>query len=262
MNGDLRVHTTFLRHPKTRRLRRRLGADGVLSLLALWIFAAESRPSGVLTGLDAPDLEEVSEWTGETGAFIEALVDTGFLDVEGDLYIVHDWAQNNPWAAGAEERSAKARKAAEARWERHAEIGRECAEQCNEHAPGMQIASDPQCPSPFLTSPNTSTSKPAVPPCPHDEVIALYHVVLPELRSVVLSRWNGTRQKNLQARWREDPRHQSLDFWRWYFEGVRENQFYLGRNERNWRADLGWLVKRSNFDDMVERIADQRRRCA
>lgn len=257
MVGDIRLATTFLRHPKTRRLRRRLGADGALSLIALWIFAAESRPSGVLSGLDPADIEEVADWTGEKGAFVDALVEIRFLDHESGVYLVHDWVENNPWAAGAEARSTKARKAAQARWESQSEIGKECSEDPT----SMPAACQQQCPFPLLSSPKEDLSEPAIPTCPHERIVEIYHETLPELPRVQLARWHGSaRARDLQTRWREDERHRDLKFWCWLFEGVRANPFYLGDNPSGWRADLGWLLKRRNFDKLVECIADQRRR--
>lgn len=91
--------------------------------------------------------------------------------------------------------------------------------------------------------------------CPHKAIIEIYHRILPELPRVLDTTWKGSsREKDLQARWRHDKRHQSLDFWEAYFEGVARSKFHLGDNDRCWKADLGWLVKRSNFDKMVERI--------
>ncbi|HPE80103.1 MAG TPA: helix-turn-helix domain-containing protein [Gammaproteobacteria bacterium] len=104
-------------------------------------------------------------------------------------------------------------------------------------------------------------SEHSIPTCPHAEVIAIYHEVLPELPRVQPARWQGsTRARDLQARWREDERHRNLRFWRWFFEAVRVSPFHLGENARGWRADLGWLMKRSNFDKVIERGTDQRRR--
>ena len=100
-----------------------------------------------------------------------------------------------------------------------------------------------------------SSAKP--PPCPHEKIIEIYHEELPELPRVVLSSWKGsTRESHLQSRWRQDPEYQNLEFWRWYFAGMRiaANGFYIGNNNRGWKADLGWLVNKSNFDEKVEKL--------
>lgn len=105
---------------------------------------------------------------------------------------------------------------------------------------------------------NKEKAKPSVPPCPHSEIIDLYHDTLPELPNVIKSRWSGsTRAKNLVARWREDKRHQDLEFWKWLFESMKGNGFWLGENGRGWRADLGWIVKRENFDKILQQAVNQ-----
>jgi len=105
--------------------------------------------------------------------------------------------------------------------------------------------------------PESSTPAPVDSPlnCPHQAIIQIYHDKLPELPRVLDTTWKGSsREKDLQARLRHDKRHQTLDFWEAFFDGVARSKFHLGENERSWRADLGWLVKRANFDKMVERI--------
>ena len=98
------------------------------------------------------------------------------------------------------------------------------------------------------------TSKPSVPSCPHLEIVNLYNEKLPELRSVLPERWEGSaRAKDLQARWREDARHQDIEFWNALFTKLRESDWHMGR-VNGWSADLGWIVKRSNFDKLVERF--------
>jgi len=92
---------------------------------------------------------------------------------------------------------------------------------------------------------------PAPPPCDHDGVIAAYHAILPELPRVAV--WGKERERKLAARWRSDKRHQSLDFWRWFFESARSNPHWLGQNDRGWRPDLEWFLSPSNFARVIER---------
>jgi hypothetical protein len=90
------------------------------------------------------------------------------------------------------------------------------------------------------------------PPVFHEEVINLYHAVLPELKGVVVSRWAGSqREKDLRTRVKEHPDHSNIEFWRWLFSSVKFSDWHMGRSG-NWSADLGWLLKRANFDKMVE----------
>lgn len=92
--------------------------------------------------------------------------------------------------------------------------------------------------------------KPAsCPPCPHKDIVAIYHEVLPELRGVKV--WNSTREKRLRARWREDKARQSLDWWRKYFESVRASDFLMGR-KGDWTADFDWLICPANMAKVLE----------
>lgn len=56
MNSDIRLCIGWNRHPKIVKLKRKLGAEGVLGLISLWTFAGEHRPDGILNGMDADDI--------------------------------------------------------------------------------------------------------------------------------------------------------------------------------------------------------------
>lgn len=109
MNADFRVAVDFFSHHKARKLKKRLSSDGLISLLQLWAYAAKLRTDGELSGMDAEDIEIAACWDGEDGAFVAALVEVGFLDLRGDAYTLHDWVENNSWAADAADRQDKAR---------------------------------------------------------------------------------------------------------------------------------------------------------
>ncbi len=102
---------------------------------------------------------------------------------------------------------------------------------------------------------NKDTSESKIPPCPHVKIVSMYNEMLPELDSVLPSRWKGSaRERNLNARWKEDKRHQSLEFWEAFFSKVRGSSWHMGENPRGWKANLGWLIVRGNFDKMVEQF--------
>lgn len=107
--GDARISTGLPNHPKTKKLIRRLGAGGGWFLVRLFLWAAQSRPDGDLAGMTYEDIELAVDWDGAEGSFVSALVAVGFLDQAGSDYRIHDWADHNPWASGAPQRSAKAR---------------------------------------------------------------------------------------------------------------------------------------------------------
>jgi hypothetical protein len=109
---DARISLELPRHPKTKKLIRRIGEGGAFRLVCLFLWVAGNRSSGDLEGLTDEDIELAVDWTGEPGAFVAALADVGFLDGAEGTRSVHDWAEHNPWAAGAEARSEKSRWAA------------------------------------------------------------------------------------------------------------------------------------------------------
>ena len=82
--------------------------------------------------------------------------------------------------------------------------------------------------SPELAALADEGNKP--PPCPHKEIVALYHEILPELSRVL--EWSEDRQGFLRKRWRDDPKRQSLDWWRGYFKYVRDSPWLMGDVER------------------------------
>lgn len=151
------------------------------------------------------------------------------------------------------EKSDKARASAEKRWtDKKAKAMRTHSEgSANGMLPNTQ---DPLPSTQITEDAKASLSEQGVPPCPHQDIISLYNKTLPELQQVIPERWSGARAKALQARWRESKKHQSLQFWERFFKKLREFPFYLGDNDRDWRADLGWLVKRKNFDNLVEKF--------
>jgi hypothetical protein len=113
---DARISTAIRNHPKTRKLQKRLGKEAVLSLIWLFLYAAESRPDGDLKGMTGEDIELAADWDGQESAFVDALSDVGFLDGEVGSYSIHDWAEHNPWAASRPKRQEASRKANRIRW--------------------------------------------------------------------------------------------------------------------------------------------------
>ena len=96
MNTDIRLSVNLFTHPKIVKLMRQLGLEGVISLLRLWLWTAQNRPGGALSGMDADDIEIVSGWSEEPGAFIAAVIALRLLDTVDGGYHLHDWEEHNP----------------------------------------------------------------------------------------------------------------------------------------------------------------------
>lgn len=105
------------------------------------------------------------------------------------------------------------------------------------------------------------SAKADVPQCPHDEILALYHETLPSNPRIKV--WDGARADALRARWREDPKRQTLDYWRRFFAKVAASAFLTGRAEgqggRPFLPGLDWMVKAANFAKIIEGRYDDRR---
>lgn len=110
MNSDYRINTAFYNDLRTAKLSHRLGDSGLAALNFLWCWSAMYCASGVLYDMTEEDIEIVAKWHGEPGKFVPVLLELHWLDrlVDG-TYALHDWAETNPWAADAENRSDKAR---------------------------------------------------------------------------------------------------------------------------------------------------------
>ncbi len=88
------------------------------------------------------------------------------------------------------------------------------------------------------------------PLCPHQDLIDLYHHALSDLPRVRV--WHEGRRKMLAARWKEDPKRQSLEWWRRFFEYIARSDFLMGRTEKPFRCTLEWIVQSKNFAKIIE----------
>lgn len=113
------------------------------------------------------------------------------------------------------------------------------------------------------------SKRPTVPPCPHQQILALYHELLPELPRMKI--WDGARQQNLTARWRERwkaghyaTQADGLAYWRRMFVYISSRcDWLMGRSEnyggrKPFQASLDWIVKPQNFAKIIEGKYDRR----
>jgi len=116
MTDDVRISVGLSGHHKTRKLKRRLGAAGCWSLVVLFLWTGSERWDGTLYGMTDEDIELAADWDGEPGAFVDSLIEVGFLEGEPGLRAIHDWQEHNPYAASKGQRIEKGKQAAAARW--------------------------------------------------------------------------------------------------------------------------------------------------
>ena len=101
----------------------------------------------------------------------------------------------------------------------------------------------------------------AVPDCPVNELVALYHTILPELPQVVAV--SSARRQALVARWREVCVEDSLDraggleFFRSYFTRIRSSKFLMGKapaapGRTAFRCSFDFVIRQSSFLKIIE----------
>lgn len=121
MTKDIRLSIGFLDHPKTIKLLRTVGSEGVFALVRLWTYAAQYKTDGVLTGMDLDDIEIACKWNGMQGALLTALLTHKWIDERTDengakTYILHDWEEHQGYIVHEKDRVKRAKKAAAKRW--------------------------------------------------------------------------------------------------------------------------------------------------
>lgn len=130
-------------------------------------------------------------------------------------------------------------------------------EEAKPTTPNGVVVADESAPPPLALDGEAKIKppKPPTPDCPHEEIIAAYHEILPEWAQVGV--WNGERQKKLRARWREDRDRQRIDYWRELFGYVRKSDFLMGRvppkgDRSPFYGDLEFLVTPRYFNRLIE----------
>jgi hypothetical protein len=182
LNQDFRLRVGALSHPKIKKLKRTLGAEGVLAWIALLAHAASYHVDGCLHITCSGDLAIAADWDGPEAELWDALIGLRLLDKDPHTgLVIHDWTDHNPWAAEALKRSEAARKANEVRWSKaraqapEVESGTlnirpgvrsddirtpEARESESESAPKPAAA---ESPLPILSSPSLASPVPALP---------------------------------------------------------------------------------------------------
>lgn len=92
--------------------------------------------------------------------------------------------------------------------------------------------------------------------CPHKDILKLWAEVLPMCPQPKPEQWKGTRATNLRTRWMEEPKRQTLTWWRGLFEYIAKSEWFTGRklgaDGSPFLISLTWLVQPKNFYRVVE----------
>jgi hypothetical protein len=96
---------------KFKSLAKRLNSPlyrcvGVLE--SLWLFAQFQARDGDLSRFSHFDIAAWLEWEGDPDLLIQALIDTRWLDQDGDVLVIHDWVDHRPnWLRGVAEKARR-----------------------------------------------------------------------------------------------------------------------------------------------------------
>lgn len=87
--------------------------------------------------------------------------------------------------------------------------------------------------------------------CSLDEVVAVYHDLLPMLPSVRMM--NGKRKSLLKTRQREYAKCREADWWHVFFDRASQSRFLTGQSNNNtWQADFDFLLSPKGFTGVIE----------
>lgn len=291
MNNDARISVGLPSHPKTKKLIRRLGPGGAWNLVCLFLWAAQNRPQGDLSGLSDEDIELAAGWDGEDGKFITALVDVRFLDGTVCAREIHGWEEHNPWAFGSDLRSAKAKWNSIKRHHGELEADRIVPEWAairnasskpdskptssasstatsNAHSKDSAMLQTPNrsapspSPSPSLETKSPSGDRPTQ-EIPFQEILDLYHATMTGLPKV--RKLDEGRKRAIRAAWADPERRSVPDFWQPYFEECADDPFYNGagpytNGHANWKPDFDFLLRPKTILKVYEKALDRAER--
>lgn len=235
-----------------------------LLFAGLWTIAdregrVEDRPKKIkalVLPFDDVDCNELLQQLNEHGFILR-------YEVNGESYIqVEKWSkhQNPHVKESASEIPAPELNGANIREEQdkhHTSTVQEQEEHTTNPADSLNLIPDSLC--------NGENSLPsqeakATDTCPHQQIIDLYHEILPSARRI--RDWTPSRAKVLRTRWREDKKRQNLEWWETLFKYIAGCDFLMGRISTPGRAPfeiaLDWILKPENLIKIREGAYENR----
>ncbi len=261
------IDPDFFEHWRTRMLIDALGKDEMAPMYVMRIWAhCQSRRSTTFA-MPANGLKALCHYAGNAEALELALIASEFIARNGQYISVDGWAEHNEklianWKNGA--KGGRPAKSEEEPTDNPEITHNEPTETHKEPIGGEEIGEDkilkPTTPNGVVVGSDPANPPPVAkeekPDCPHQQIIAIYHEVLPQCPRI--REWTPARATQLRTRWNEDKRRQNLDYWREFFEYVASCNFLVGLapprngNEEPFIADLEWIVKSANFTKIRE----------
>lgn len=279
MAGDwIKMRTNLWDDPRVGRICDLTGAKEatiVGALYWLWATADQHTEDGCMPGLS---MQQIDRKVGLRG-FSAALVDVGWLSDDPQGVVIANFEDHN--GASAKKRAQTARRVANHRSGNAEEtpqggngnapsvntaLAREEKRREEEKATSDDVAgARPAAEPPPLALVETvpKLAKPSLPDCPHQDILALWAEVLPQMPQHNAAQWRGSRCDHLRARWRETAAEkgwtspqQGIEYLRKLFAYVGRSPFLTGRDHspgrRPFFAELAWLVEPLNWAKVHE----------
>ena len=90
----IEVHQALRDHRKTIGLSKELNIRPVYvigHLVSLWLWAVDNAPAGDITSIPADTIASASQWRGNGDRYLQALIDSGWVDKLKRRLLLHSW---------------------------------------------------------------------------------------------------------------------------------------------------------------------------
>lgn len=280
----LEVHQELREHRKLYACADDLNVEPVLMLgmlVSMWLWALDNAQNGSLAGISNRSIARAAKWPEKKAdRFVTALIANGWIDQDGDVMALHDWSDYT--GRLMDRRAADAARKRKVREDKNrtragmdAELSGTSAGRPADNLrisvenPALQYSNSTISPSGDITVPPPPT--PSAPP-DGDALDAVYGLDGPAAPAIdygaILTMYNATctslphcrvlseaRKKAIRARIQSG--YTPEDF-RNLFKKAGSSSFLCGANQRNWTADLDWLIKDANMAKVLDGKYDDR----
>ena len=208
-------------------------------MILIWLWALDNAPDGSLKNVRPRSLATAAQWTGDPDAFVEALKNAHFLDIEedGSLYL-HDWHEYGGKLTAKREAERE-----RSRIRRQTTNGQPTDDQEPTDGQSTDDRTDDQettsgksksktkSKSKNLLSSEANASEesetPAADPVPYEAVKTVYHDHCPSYPRI--RKLSANRKKAIAARWKEY--HGDLATFIELFDMAEASPFLKGQND-------------------------------
>ena len=255
----IELHQTLPNHIKLMKLKRLLkinAAQAIGHLCMLWLWALDNAPDGSLSAVDNITIAEVCGWNKSADAFVNALIETRFLECDRSL---HDWED---YGGRLQERRAADRERSKRTRTKDqpspsANGSRTLREFSAEHTHTQREASADRSvlqytTVPYTTPQYTTTSSSSEEGAreeepPYNAIMEKFNAECTRLEPVV--GLHARRKQALRVLWAAHP---NLEWIENLFRAANNCDFLCGHSKKGWKATFDWLTDLPNAYNVLE----------